>query len=191
MYEQLGLVIVILNGTNEKAKKVDEAFQDALEPILQSCKTKDEKLSKIFQARYAKVSRNHSFKKKSTRHYRQRLYCQTKGGHLREYSMEMRQKVGCIDFAAVISRPNIALVASILSEHLRSPSSKHLLSLLPPLNKRPYNYIPGLYSVSLVLISRWFGSNEYILLDCFGVCSKSSFMFSQLHDNIFVIVDLC
>ena len=40
--------------------------------------------------------------------------------------MEMQQKVGSINFAAVISRPDIALAASMLSEHLRNPSLKHL-----------------------------------------------------------------
>ena len=46
---QLGLVIVILDRSKEKAKKVDEASQDALEPILESCKAKAENLNKIFQ----------------------------------------------------------------------------------------------------------------------------------------------
>ena len=49
VYAQLGLVIVILDRTKEKAKKVDEASQDALEPILESCKAKAENLNKIFQ----------------------------------------------------------------------------------------------------------------------------------------------
>ena len=40
--------------------------------------------------------------------------------------MEMQQKVGSINFAAVISRPDIALAASMLSEHLQNPSPKHL-----------------------------------------------------------------
>ena len=49
VYTQLGLVIVILDRTKEKAKKVDETSQDALEPILESCKAKAENLNKIFQ----------------------------------------------------------------------------------------------------------------------------------------------
>lgn len=40
--------------------------------------------------------------------------------------MEMQQKVGSINFAAVISRPDIALAASTLSEHLQNPSWKHI-----------------------------------------------------------------
>lgn len=40
--------------------------------------------------------------------------------------MEMQQKVGSINFAAVISRPDIALSASMLAEHLQNPSSRHL-----------------------------------------------------------------
>ena len=38
--------------------------------------------------------------------------------------MKMQQKVGSINFAGVISRPDIALAASMLSEHLKNPSSK-------------------------------------------------------------------
>lgn len=40
--------------------------------------------------------------------------------------LEMQQKVGSINFAAVISRPDIALTASMLSEHLQNPSLNHL-----------------------------------------------------------------
>ena len=40
--------------------------------------------------------------------------------------LEMQQKVGSINFAAVISRPDIALAASMLAEHLKNPSAYHL-----------------------------------------------------------------
>lgn len=40
--------------------------------------------------------------------------------------IEMQQKVGSINFAAVITRPDIALAASMLSEHLQNPSWKHI-----------------------------------------------------------------
>ncbi len=38
----------------------------------------------------------------------------------------MQQKVGSINFATVISRPDIALADSMLSAHLQNPSSMHL-----------------------------------------------------------------
>ena len=39
--------------------------------------------------------------------------------------IEMQQKIGSINFAAVISRPDIALAASMLAEHLQNPSAKN------------------------------------------------------------------
>lgn len=38
----------------------------------------------------------------------------------------MQRKVGSINFAAVISRPDIKLAALMLAEHLQNPSAKHL-----------------------------------------------------------------
>ena len=49
VHARLVLVIAILDKTKERAKTVDEASQEALEPILESCKAKVENLHKIFQ----------------------------------------------------------------------------------------------------------------------------------------------
>ena len=49
MHAQLELVIAILDRTKERAKKVDETYQEALEPILKSSKAKAENPKKIFQ----------------------------------------------------------------------------------------------------------------------------------------------
>jgi hypothetical protein len=46
---RLPLVIEILHGAEERAQAIDKAAQEALEPILESCKAKAEKLKKIFQ----------------------------------------------------------------------------------------------------------------------------------------------
>jgi hypothetical protein len=46
---RLPLVIEILHSSEVKAQALDETAQEALEPILESCKTKAEKLKKIFQ----------------------------------------------------------------------------------------------------------------------------------------------
>jgi len=46
---RLRLVIEILHRAKERAQTLDEMAQEALEPILESCKAKAEKLKKIFQ----------------------------------------------------------------------------------------------------------------------------------------------
>lgn len=46
---RLPLVIKILRSAREMAQSLDETAQDELEPILESCKTKAEKLEKIFK----------------------------------------------------------------------------------------------------------------------------------------------
>ena len=49
VHAQLDLVIAILDRTKERARKVDETSQEALKPILESCKAKAERLNKLFQ----------------------------------------------------------------------------------------------------------------------------------------------
>ena len=46
---RLPLVIEILHSAEERAQAIDKAAQEALEPILESCKAKAENLKKIFQ----------------------------------------------------------------------------------------------------------------------------------------------
>jgi F0F1-type ATP synthase delta subunit len=46
---RLPLVVNILNNVKKRAQTLDEADQDALEPTLESCKTKAEALEKIFR----------------------------------------------------------------------------------------------------------------------------------------------
>ena len=49
MAARLPLVIEILYSAEERTHTLDETAQEALEPTLESCKTKAEKLKKIFQ----------------------------------------------------------------------------------------------------------------------------------------------
>lgn len=49
VHARLVLVTEILNRARERAQEVDETTQEALEPILESCKAKAEKLKIIFQ----------------------------------------------------------------------------------------------------------------------------------------------
>ncbi|OBT83368.1 hypothetical protein VE02_08363 [Pseudogymnoascus sp. 03VT05] len=49
VHARLILVIGILDRARERAQIVDETTQEALEPILESCKAKAEKLNEIFQ----------------------------------------------------------------------------------------------------------------------------------------------
>ena len=56
VHAQLGLVIAILDRTKESAKKVDETSQEALEPILESCKAKAENLRKYFRKLSGKMT---------------------------------------------------------------------------------------------------------------------------------------
>jgi hypothetical protein len=46
---RLPLIIEILHSAEERAQALDETAQEALEPILESCKAKAENLKKIFQ----------------------------------------------------------------------------------------------------------------------------------------------
>jgi hypothetical protein len=46
---RLPLIIEILHSAKERAQALDETAQEALEPILESCKAKAEDLKKIFQ----------------------------------------------------------------------------------------------------------------------------------------------
>ena len=48
MQAQLGLVVAILSRIQERAKKVIEDIQQALEPVLELCKAKAAKLIKLF-----------------------------------------------------------------------------------------------------------------------------------------------
>lgn len=46
---RLPLVLEVLHSAEEKAQALDEAAQEQLEPIIESCKAKAENLNKIFQ----------------------------------------------------------------------------------------------------------------------------------------------
>ena len=49
VHARLVLVIAILDRARERAQMVDETTQEALEPVLESCKAKAKNLNKIFQ----------------------------------------------------------------------------------------------------------------------------------------------